>query len=57
MKQIIVLMALAMLIAACQTTVSGNPRVRVQTDDYQLTVGPDGGPRHCPPGHAMKGWC
>jgi hypothetical protein len=33
-----------------------DPPVQVETDDHSHSHRHPG-PRHCPPGHAKKGWC
>lgn len=62
MKTFVLLMITIFALAACHGHVNGPDRARVyvpggvvvETDNYGYGAG---GPRHCPPGHAKKGWC
>lgn len=55
MRILFILSLMALPLSACRTTVQDRD-TRVIVDDgdrYDY----ERGPRHCPPGHAKKGWC
>lgn len=59
--RMIMLIGCVVSLAACQS-VDRPHRVKVEGDGYAVDVQNqgyhEGGyPRHCPPGHAKKGWC
>lgn len=48
------LMSLTVALSACKTTADKrNDRYSIDLDGDRY----DGNYRHCPPGHAKKGWC
>jgi hypothetical protein len=60
MKPFILIFFAALSVTACSARVDGPDRARVYVPGG-VVVEADGfngaGPRHCPPGHAKKGWC
>jgi hypothetical protein len=54
------LLAFAALLTACNASVD-TPGATIRGDGYRIDLDGDGhhphGGRHCPPGHAKKGWC
>lgn len=53
MRLVFLLALLVLPLSACKTTVQdGDKRVTYEDRDRY-----DGGYKHCPPGHAKKGWC
>jgi hypothetical protein len=54
MRIVVVLMGLLIALSACTPG-----RVTVRVPEGEIAVEPvkQSRPRHCPPGHAKKGWC
>jgi hypothetical protein len=58
MKQVVLVLAMAIAAAGCRTTLGDGPDYGYRYSGYQLTFDDGYGRRgHCPPGHRMKGWC
>jgi hypothetical protein len=62
LKKLILIAALGLPLAACQTTIEGDtPKTTVETDNVKVTIGDDGHKQgdgtFCPPGQAKKGRC
>ncbi|MDF1722193.1 MAG: hypothetical protein P1U65_16090 [Minwuia sp.] len=64
-KKTALIVGLALLLGACQTTIEADtPKTTVETDGVKVTIGDDGKETHsksdggfCPPGQAKKGRC
>jgi hypothetical protein len=60
MKQVVLVLAMAIAAVGCRTTLGDGPDYDYgyRHSGYQLTFDDGHGRRgHCPPGHRMKGWC
>ena len=58
MKKACLLLLITVSLSACHASVD-TPDARIHGDGYRIDIDGNGykGGKHCPPGHAMKGWC
>lgn len=55
LKYYVVCLGAVLALAACDARVR-TPGAEIKGDGYEIDIN-NGGSRHCPPGHAKKGWC
>jgi hypothetical protein len=57
MKKVLLSLSFVILLGACSASVHPNhTRIYSPVGSVKIKEG-HGGERHCPPGHAKKGWC